>query len=319
MMPEYDIIVVGAGHAGCEAAAAAARMGSRTLLITMDMEKFAAMSCNPAVGGVAKGQIVREIDALGGEMGIITDRSTIQFRMLNRSKGAAMWSPRAQCDKRKFSALWRKTLENIPNLYLWQDSVTELTIRKEKTAEGAEKARISGVRTALGAEFEAKAVILTAGTFLNGLMHVGRNNFPGGRAGDSSSYGITEQLEKLGFQSGRMKTGTPARIDARTIDFEQLAPQYGDENPSKFSFIPDTEPVKKQIPCFLVYTAPQIHEILRKGFDDSPLFNGTIKGVGPRYCPSIEDKLRTFAGKDSHHLRRGAGLPQGHQFHEVFL
>lgn len=316
MMPEYDIIVVGAGHAGCEAAAAAARMGSRTLLITMDMEKFAAMSCNPAVGGVAKGQIVREIDALGGEMGIITDRSTIQFRMLNRSKGAAMWSPRAQCDKRKFSALWRKTLENIPNLYLWQDSVTELTIRKEKTAEGAEKARISGVRTALGAEFEAKAVILTAGTFLNGLMHVGRNNFPGGRAGDSSSYGITEQLEKLGFQSGRMKTGTPARIDARTIDFEQLAPQYGDENPSKFSFIPDTEPVKKQIPCFLVYTAPQIHEILRKGFDDSPLFNGTIKGVGPRYCPSIEDKLRTFAGKDSHQLFLE---PEGTDTNEYYL
>ncbi len=308
---EYDIIVVGAGHAGCEAAAAAARLGSRTLLITQDMTKFAAMSCNPAVGGVAKGQIVREIDALGGQMGIITDRTTIQFRMLNLSKGAAMWSPRAQCDKSRFSALWRKTLENIPNLYLWQDSVTEVLFEEREGRRGA-----AGVATRMGMRFRARAVVLTNGTFLNGLMHVGRMHAEGGRAGDSASHGVTESLVDAGFEVGRMKTGTPARLDARTIDFEVLEPQYGDENPSKFSFLPDIEPVKKQLPCFLVYTSPEVHDILRQGFEDSPLFNGTIRGIGPRYCPSIEDKLRTFAGKEFHQLFLE---PEGDDTNEYYL
>ena len=308
---EYDIIVVGAGHAGCEAAAAAARLGSRTLLITQDMTKFAAMSCNPAVGGVAKGQIVREIDALGGQMGIITDRTTIQFRMLNLSKGAAMWSPRAQCDKSRFSALWRKTLENIPGLYLWQDSVTEVLFEEREGRRGA-----AGVATRMGMRFRARAVVLTNGTFLNGLMHVGRMHAEGGRAGDSASHGVTESLVDAGFEVGRMKTGTPARLDARTIDFEVLEPQYGDENPSKFSFLPDIEPVKKQLPCFLVYTSPEVHDILRQGFEDSPLFNGTIRGIGPRYCPSIEDKLRTFAGKEFHQLFLE---PEGDDTNEYYL
>ncbi len=308
---EYEIIVVGAGHAGCEAAAAAARLGSRTLLITQDMTKFAAMSCNPAVGGVAKGQIVREIDALGGQMGIITDRTTIQFRMLNLSKGAAMWSPRAQCDKSRFSALWRKTLENIPNLYLWQDSVTEVLFEEREGRRGA-----AGVATRMGMRFRARAVVLTNGTFLNGLMHVGRMHAEGGRAGDSASHGVTESLVDAGFEVGRMKTGTPARLDARTIDFEVLEPQYGDENPSKFSFLPDIEPVKKQLPCFLVYTSPEVHDILRQGFEDSPLFNGTIRGIGPRYCPSIEDKLRTFAGKEFHQLFLE---PEGDDTNEYYL
>lgn len=308
---EYDIIVVGAGHAGCEAAAAAARLGSRTLLITQDMTKFAAMSCNPAVGGVAKGQIVREIDALGGQMGIITDRTTIQFRMLNLSKGAAMWSPRAQCDKSRFSALWRKTLENIPGLYLWQDSVMEVLFEER---EGRREA--AGVATRMGMRFRARAVVLTNGTFLNGLMHVGRMHAEGGRAGDSASHGVTESLVDAGFEVGRMKTGTPARLDARTIDFEVLEPQYGDENPSKFSFLPDIEPVKKQLPCFLVYTSPEVHDILRQGFEDSPLFNGTIRGIGPRYCPSIEDKLRTFAGKEFHQLFLE---PEGDDTNEYYL
>ena len=293
----YDVIVVGGGHAGCEAASAAARMGSKTLLLTMDMTKFASMSCNPAIGGVAKGQIVREIDALGGLTGVITDLTTIQFRMLNRSKGAAMWSPRAQCDKSRFSAEWRHRLENTKNLYIWQDSVVDiLTI-----AEG-EKRRVTGVKTQMGVVFEAKTVILTAGTFLSGLMHCGRESATGGRAGDAASFGITEKLASLGIEVGRMKTGTPARLDARTINFEALEPQYGDENPTKFSFSDETKPVEKQLPCFLVYTSKEVHDTLKTGFEDSPLFNGTIQGIGPRYCPSIEDKLRTFADKEQHQL-----------------
>ncbi|MCL2560921.1 MAG: tRNA uridine-5-carboxymethylaminomethyl(34) synthesis enzyme MnmG, partial [Rikenellaceae bacterium] len=314
MKPEYDIIVVGGGHAGCEAAVAAARLGSRTLMVTMDMTKFANMSCNPAVGGVAKGQIVREIDALGGQMGVITDRTTIQFRMLNRSKGPAMWSPRAQCDKARFSELWRETLENTDNLYIWQDAVTEIVTAAGDEDNGLHK--ITGIRTALGVEFSAQAVILTVGTFLNGLMHVGRANTEGGRAGDSASYGLTEQLRGFGFESGRMKTGTPARIDGRTVDFCALEPQYGDTNPSKFSFFTDIEPVTKQIPCYLAYTSSEVHDFLRTGFDDSPLFNGTIHGIGPRYCPSIEDKLQTFADKDAHQLFLE---PEGATTHEYYL
>lgn len=311
MTLEYDIIVIGGGHAGCEAAAAAARLGSRTLLLTMDMTKMASMSCNPAVGGVAKGQIVREIDALGGQMGRITDLTTIQFRMLNRSKGAAMWSPRAQCDKSRFSAEWRHTLENTVNLYIWQDAATELLFDTD-----AEKPRIKGVRTQMGIEFSCQAVVLTSGTFLGGLMHCGTSHAEGGRAGDAASHGITECLRAVGFETGRMKTGTPARLDARTIDFEALEPQYGDENPAKFSFSPDTQAVKHQLPCFLVYTSAEVHDLLRTGFDRSPLFNGTITGIGPRYCPSIEDKLRTFADKDQHQLFLE---PEGESTNEYYL
>lgn len=304
---EYDIIVIGGGHAGCEAAAAAANMGCQTLLITMDMTKFAQMSCNPAVGGVAKGQIVREIDAMGGYMGIVTDRTTLQFRMLNRSKGPAMWSPRAQCDKAKFSAEWRRMLENTPNLYLWQDAVVDLSV---------EEGKIRSVTTRMGVVFEAKAVILTAGTFLEGLMHIGRTHASGGRAGDAASHGLSARLAELGFEVGRMKTGTPARLDARTIDFSQLEEQPGDEHPCKFSFSPDTEVVKHQKRCYLVYTSKEVHDILRSSFADSPLFNGTIKGIGPRYCPSIEDKLRTFAGKESHQLFLE---PEGADTNEYYL
>lgn len=326
MRTEYDIIVVGGGHAGCEAAAAAANMGSRTLLITMDMSKFASMSCNPAVGGVAKGQIVREIDALGGQMGRITDLTTIQFRMLNRSKGAAMWSPRAQCDKAEFSAEWRRTLENTWRLYLWQDSVTELifenenadnkAITDEQATVAAARPRVVGVRTQMGVEFRARAVVLTAGTFLEGVMHCGLNRAEGGRAGDAASHGVTASLVKMGFEVDRMKTGTPVRLDARTIDFDALEAQYGDEEPSKFSFMPDTEPVKNQLPCFLVYTTPEVHEELRKGFDRSPMFTGVIQGRGPRYCPSIEDKLRTFADKEQHQLFLE---PEGRNTNEYYL
>ena len=311
MILEYDIIVIGGGHAGCEAASAAARLGSRTLLLTLDMTKMASMSCNPAVGGVAKGQIIREIDALGGQMGRITDLTTIQFRMLNRSKGAAMWSPRAQCDKSRFSAQWRHTLENTVNLYIWQDAATELLF----DTAGA-KPRIKGVRTQMGIEFACRAVVLTSGTFLGGMMHCGTSHAEGGRAGDAASHGITESLRAIGFETGRMKTGTPARLDARTIDFEALEPQYGDENPAKFSFSPDTQPVKHQLPCFLVYTTAEVHDLLRTGFDRSPLFNGTIKGIGPRYCPSIEDKLRTFADKDQHQLFLE---PEGESTNEYYL
>ena len=323
MTLDYDIIVIGGGHAGCEAAAAAARLGSRTLLLTMDMTKMASMSCNPAVGGVAKGQIVREIDALGGEMGRITDRTSVQFRMLNKSKGAAMWSPRAQCDKTRFSEEWRHTLENIPNLYIWQDAATELLFDRtpqpntsDNPSAAATRPRICGVRTRMGVEFSCRAVILTAGTFLDGMMHCGAAHAEGGRAGDAASHGITESLRSIGFETGRMKTGTPARLDARTINFKILEPQYGDEKPGKFSFSPETEPVKDQMPCFLVYTSPEVHAILRTGFDRSPLFNGTIHGIGPRYCPSIEDKLRTFADKEQHQLFLE---PEGRSTHEYYL
>ena len=311
MKLSYDIVVIGAGHAGCEAASAAARLGSRTLLITIDMDKIAAMSCNPAVGGVAKGQIVREIDALGGMMGRVTDQSAIQFRMLNRSKGAAMWSPRAQCDKAEFSRIWRRTLENTPNLYLWQDSVTEILLD-----HSGEKPRVKGVKTRMGVEIEANRVVLTAGTFLSGVMHCGAAQAAGGRAGDQASYGITEQLASLGFETGRMKTGTPARLDARTINFEALEQQEGDTEPTKFSYDPDTEVVKEQLPCFMVYTSKEVHDILRTGFDRSPLFNGTISGIGPRYCPSIEDKLRTFADKEQHQLFLE---PEGRNTNEYYL
>ena len=336
MTLDYDIIVIGGGHAGCEAASAAARLGSRTLLLTMDMGKMASMSCNPAVGGVAKGQIVREIDALGGQMGRITDLTTVQFRMLNRSKGAAMWSPRAQCDKTRFSEEWRHTLENTRNLYIWQDAATELLFddalrtdssrpdtpgaeadpNRDNLRSAAQTHRITGVRTRMGVEFTCRAVVLTSGTFLGGLMHCGASHAEGGRAGDAASHGITECLRRIGFESGRMKTGTPARLDARTIDFERLEPQYGDENPTKFSFSPDTQPVKDQLPCFLVYTSAEVHDILRSGFDQSPLFNGTIRGIGPRYCPSIEDKLRTFADKDQHQLFLE---PEGRTTNEYYL
>ena len=308
MTLDYDIIVIGGGHAGCEAATAAARLGSRTLLLTMDMTKMASMSCNPAVGGVAKGQIVREIDALGGQMGRITDLTTVQFRMLNRSKGAAMWSPRAQCDKTRFSEEWRHTLENTTHLYIWQDAATELLFD--------ETPAVRGIRTRMGVEFTCRAVVLTAGTFLDGEMHCGTAHAEGGRAGDAASHGITECLRRMGFVSGRMKTGTPARLDARTIDFEAIEPQYGDENPSKFSFSSETKPVDEQLPCFLVYTSSAVHETLRSGFALSPLFNGTIKGIGPRYCPSIEDKLRTFADKEQHQLFLE---PEGRTTNEYYL
>ena len=311
MTLSYDVVVIGAGHAGCEAASAAARLGSRTLLVTIDMEKIASMSCNPAVGGVAKGQIVREIDALGGQMGRITDRSAIQFRMLNRSKGAAMWSPRAQCDKSQFSREWRRTLENTKNLYLWQDSVVEILIDHE----GA-KPRVRGVKMRMGVVVECSRVVLTAGTFLEGVMHCGEASAEGGRAGDQASHGVTASLRKLGFEAGRMKTGTPVRLDARTINFDALEMQEGDVEPSKFSYDPDTEVVSSQLPCFMVYTSQRVHDILRTGFDRSPLFNGTISGIGPRYCPSIEDKLRTFADKEQHQLFLE---PEGRSTNEYYL
>ena len=308
---QYDVVVIGAGHAGCEAASAAARLGSRTLLVTIDLEKIASMSCNPAVGGVAKGQIVREIDALGGMMGRITDKTAIQFRMLNRSKGAAMWSPRAQCDKAAFSREWRHTLENTQRLYLWQDSVTEILLD-----HSGEKPRVRGVKTRMGVEIGCSRVVLTAGTFLDGVMHCGEAQAEGGRAGDQASHGITAQLVGLGFEQGRMKTGTPARLDARTINFDALEIQEGDAEPSKFSYDADTQSVKHQLPCFMVYTSKRVHDILRTGFDRSPLFNGTISGIGPRYCPSIEDKLRTFAEKEQHQLFLE---PEGRNTNEYYL
>ena len=303
----YDVIVIGAGHAGCEAACAAANLGSQTLLITMDMNKIAQMSCNPAVGGIAKGQIVREIDALGGQMGIVTDRASIQFRMLNRSKGPAMWSPRAQADRMRFMEEWRKVIENTPNLYMWQDSVDHLLI---------EDGVVCGVRTSVGVEFRAKAVVLTAGTFLNGLMHIGPVKMQGGRISEPASHGITEQLRELGFATDRMKTGTPVRIDGRTINYTLTTEQQGDDDFHKFSFLPDVARKLKQRSCYIVYTNEDVHTVLRDGLPESPLFNGQITSIGPRYCPSIETKIVTFADKTEHQLFIE---PEGETTHEMYL
>ena len=290
---KYDIIVVGAGHAGCEAASAAARMGSKTLLITMDMNKIGQMSCNPAVGGIAKGQIVREIDAMGGQMGIVTDRSAIQFRMLNRSKGPAMWSPRSQSDRKCFIEEWVKILTTTPNLDIWQDTVIELIIKD---------GQVCGVKTLLGVEMQAKAVILTNGTFLNGLLHFGKTQIEGGRIAEPSSFGITEQLRQLGFATDRMKTGTPARVDKRSIDFSQLTEQLGDDDNHQFSYLDTVQRQLKQMSCWITYTNQQTHDVLRSGLADSPLYNGQIQSIGPRYCPSIETKIVTFADKEMHQL-----------------
>jgi tRNA uridine 5-carboxymethylaminomethyl modification enzyme len=289
----YDIIVVGGGHAGCEAAHAAAVMGAKTLLITMDMTKLAQMSCNPAMGGIAKGQIVREIDALGGMSGIVTDRSTIQYRMLNKSKGPAMWSPRAQCDRQKFTTEWRKVLERTTNLYIWQEQAQSLLLEDDK---------VVGVESSLGTRFNAKAVILTNGTFLNGLMHVGFRNFKGGRSGDQASAGLSEQLKKIGFIIERMKTGTSARIDGRSVDFSKMQEQKGDELLRSFSYCGEESVFKEQKSCYITHTNEEVHEELRKGLEFSPLFTGRIKGRGPRYCPSIEDKIITFKERDAHQL-----------------
>ncbi len=304
---DYDVIVIGAGHAGCEAACAAARLGSPTLLITMDMNKVAQMSCNPAVGGIAKGQIVREIDALGGQMGIVTDRSSIQFRMLNRSKGPAMWSPRSQSDRTRFIENWRKILDETPNLYMWQDSATALVI---------EDGVVKGVKTAFGVTFTARAVILTAGTFLNGLMHVGSVQLEGGRVAEPASHGITEQLVELGFETNRMKTGTPVRIDARTIDYSQATRQDGENDFHHFSYLPGVRSELRQRPCWIVYTNEEVHQVLHEGLPHSPLYNGQIQSVGPRYCPSIETKLVTFPDKDSHQLFIE---PEGETTQEMYL
>ena len=293
MINDYDIIVVGAGHAGCEAAAAAATMGARVLLVTMNMQTIAQMSCNPAMGGVAKGQILREIDALGGFSGIITDKTTLQFRMLNRSKGAAMWSPRAQSDRHTFAWEWRKKLESIENVDFWQDMVNELIV---------ENGQAKGVITSMGITFTSQAVILTNGTFLNGKIHIGEKQFGGGRTGEAAAKGITEQLVSLGFTSGRMKTGTPPRVDGRSLDFSKMEIQLGDENPSKFSFDPHTKSVQNQHPCYVTYTNQAVHDILKTGFDKSPMYQGRIQGLGPRYCPSIEDKINRFAERDRHQL-----------------
>ncbi len=290
---EYDVIVVGGGHAGCEAAAAAANLGSSTLLITMNMGTIAQMSCNPAMGGVAKGQIVREIDAIGGYSGIITDKTMIQFRMLNRSKGPAMWSPRAQSDRWRFSEEWRLALESIPNLDFWQEMVKELIV---------ENNRVTGVRTGMGIEFKAKSVVLTNGTFLNGVIHIGQKKFGGGRMGESASFGITEQLVQLGFESGRMKTGTPPRVDGRSLNWAAMEEQKGDDEPGKFSYSEQTKPLEKQRSCYITYTNSQVHETLKEGFDESPMYTGRIQGLGPRYCPSIEDKINRFAERERHQI-----------------
>ncbi|HLV14615.1 MAG TPA: tRNA uridine-5-carboxymethylaminomethyl(34) synthesis enzyme MnmG [Xanthomarina sp.] len=289
----YDVVVVGGGHAGSEAAAAAANMGSKTLLITMNLQNIAQMSCNPAMGGIAKGQIVREIDALGGYSGIVSDTSAIQFKMLNKSKGPAMWSPRVQSDRMRFAEDWRLMLENTKNLDFYQDMVSGLLIENHK---------VVGVKTSLGIEIKAKSVVLTNGTFLNGLIHIGDKNFGGGRAGEKAATGITEQLVSLGFESGRMKTGTPPRVDGRSLDFSKMIEQPGDEKPEKFSFLDVTKPLTKQRSCYMTFTSPEVHDLLREGFDRSPMFNGRIKSLGPRYCPSIEDKINRFADKDRHQI-----------------
>ncbi|WP_374957535.1 tRNA uridine-5-carboxymethylaminomethyl(34) synthesis enzyme MnmG [Gilvibacter sp.] len=289
----YDVIVVGAGHAGSEAAAAAANMGSKTLLITMNLQNIAQMSCNPAMGGIAKGQIVREIDALGGYSGIVSDKTAIQFKMLNKSKGPAMWSPRVQSDRMLFAAEWRALLEQTPNLDFYQEMVSGLIVDGD---------RIAGVRTSLGIEVRAKAVVLTNGTFLNGLIHIGEKQFGGGRAGERAAVGITKDLVDLGFDAGRMKTGTPPRVDGRSLDFSKMVEQPGDEDPAKFSYLPEIKPLTKQRSCHMTYTSPEVHNLLREGFDRSPMFNGRIKSIGPRYCPSIEDKIHRFADKDRHQL-----------------
>lgn len=303
----YDIIVVGAGHAGCEAAVAAANMGSATLLITMDMNKIAQMSCNPAVGGIAKGQIVREIDALGGQMGIVSDKTAIQFRMLNRSKGPAMWSPRVQSDRMKFMERWREIIEHTPSLDMWQDTVNELVI---------DKGSVTGVKTRMGVQFSAKAVVLTNGTFLNGLIHIGKVQIRGGRIGEPASFGMTEQLRDMGFRTDRMKTGTPVRIDARSVDFSLLEEQKGEEDFHKFSYLPQAMRTLTQRSCWIAYTSEEVHEALREGLHDSPLYNGQIKSIGPRYCPSIETKIVTFADKTSHQLFLE---PEGETTNEYYL
>lgn len=303
----YDVIVVGGGHAGCEAAAAAARLGSKVLLLSLQIDGLAYMSCNPAMGGVAKGQIVREIDAMGGLSGLVTDAATIQFRMLNRSKGPAMWSPRAQCDMLQFSRLWRQKIDAVPNLDLRQDMVTDLWM---------EQGRLKGVVTRTGLRIKGRAVVLTAGTFLNGKIHIGECSYAGGRMGDAAATGLTESLQSLGFVSARLKTGTPVRIDGRTIDFSALTPQPGDDRPAKFSFSDKSRPVEQQLPCFLAYTDQTVHEILRTGFDKSPMYTGRIQGTGPRYCPSIEDKIVRFADKDRHQL---FVEPMGRHTHEYYL
>ena len=290
---EYDVIVVGAGHAGSEAAAAAANMGSKTLLITMNLQNIAQMSCNPAMGGIAKGQILREIDALGGYSGIVTDNTAIQFKMLNKSKGPAMWSPRAQSDRMRFAEAWRLRLEETQNVDFYQEMVTDLLFDKD---------RVCGVKTSLGLKVFAKSVVLTSGTFLNGLIHIGEKQFGGGRAGESASFGITERLVERGFTSGRMKTGTPPRVDGRSLDYAKMIEQPGDNQPSKFSYLPSTQPLKTQRSCHMTYTNPEVHDLLREGFDRSPMFNGRIQSVGPRYCPSVEDKINRFADKDRHQI-----------------
>lgn len=307
MQNSYDVIVIGAGHAGCEAAAAAANMGSKVLLLTMNMQTIAQMSCNPAMGGIAKGQIVREIDALGGYSGIVSDRSAIQFRMLNRSKGPAMWSPRTQNDRMQFATYWREMLEQTPNVDFWQDMAKSLIVSKDGK-------RVEGVVTGMGIEFKAKSVVLTNGTFLNGLIHIGEKQIGGGRMGESASFGITEQLVQLGFESGRMKTGTPPRIDGRTLDYSKMEVQEGDEVADKFSYLPNTSPffnshkpevpreLKKQIPCHLTYTNQKVHDILKTGFEKSPMYSGRIQGLGPRYCPSIEDKITRFSERERHQI-----------------
>lgn len=304
---KYDVIVVGAGHAGCEAATAAANLGSKTLLITMDMNKIGQMSCNPAIGGIAKGQIVREIDALGGQLGIITDKTAIQFRMLNKSKGPAMWSPRAQSDRAQFIIKWRETIDNTDNLSVWQDTVNSL-ILKDNT--------VTGVKTQMGVEFQAKTVVLTNGTFLNGLMHIGKIQIMGGRVSEPSSYGITEQLRSFGFITDRMKTGTPARVDGRSVDFSLMEEQMGDNDFHKFSYLDYPSRTLKQLSCWITYTNQTTHDILREGLADSPLYNGQIKSIGPRYCPSIETKIVTFSDKVAHQLFLE---PEGENTQEYYL